>query len=44
MASKYQPLGDFLAARETSPWRATFAGIEAILGGELPPSARTYSA
>lgn len=44
MASKYQPLGDFLAARETNPWRATFTEIEAILGGELPLSARTYSA
>lgn len=44
MAGKYQPLGDFLAAREASPWRATFTEIEAILGGKLPPSARTYSA
>lgn len=40
MASKYQPLGDFLAARETTPWRATFAGIEAVIGGSLPDSAR----
>lgn len=40
MASKYQPLGDFLAARETSPWRATFSEIEAVIGGSLPGSAR----
>ena len=40
MASKYQPLGDFLAARETSPWRATFSEIEAVIGGSLPDSAR----
>lgn len=44
MASKYQPLGDFLAARDTSPWRATFSEIEAVLGKELPPSARMYPA
>lgn len=44
MASKYKPLGDFLAARETSPWRATFSEIEAVLGKELPPSAWKYSA
>ena len=40
MASKYQPLGDFLAARETSPWRTTFSEIEAVIGGSLPDSAR----
>lgn len=44
MASKYQPLGEFLAARETSPWRATFSEIEAMIVGELPPSARMYPA
>ena len=44
MASKYQPLGDFLAARETSPWRATFTEIEAILGGGLRRSARRHTA
>lgn len=44
MASKYQPLGDFLAARETSPWRATFSEIEAVLGGGLRPSARRHTA
>ena len=40
MASKYQPLGDFLAARETSPWRTTFSEVEAVIGGCLPDTAR----
>ncbi len=42
--SQYQPLADFLAAREESEWEADFADIESRLGFSLPTSARKYPA
>jgi hypothetical protein len=42
--SRYQPLADFLAAKKTDQWNATFSDIEARLGFTLPKSAYTYPA
>lgn len=42
--SRYQPLADFLAAKKTDEWNATFSDIEARLGFPLPKSAYTYPA
>lgn len=42
--SRYQPLADFLAAKKTNEWNATFSDIEARLGFPLPKSAYTYPA
>lgn len=42
--SRYQPLADFLAAKKTHEWNATFSDIEARLGFPLPKSAYTYPA
>lgn len=40
---KYQPLGDFLAARQTKAIvRLSFADIEKIIAGSLPASAHEY--
>jgi len=42
--SRYQPLADFLAAKKTDRWNASFAEVEAQLGFELPRSAHRYPA
>lgn len=42
--SRYQPLAEFLAARKTDSWEASFADVEACLGFPLPESARRYPA
>jgi hypothetical protein len=42
--SRYQPLADFLAAKKSDEWHATFSDIEARLGFPLPKSAYTYAA
>lgn len=39
---KYAPLYRYLSARTGSRWRTTFVEIEAILGFDLPDSARLY--
>ena len=39
---KYAPLYRYLSVRPGSPWRTTFVEIEAILGFDLPDSARLY--
>ena len=39
---KYAPLYRHLSAKDGSDWRASFAEIEAILGFDLPDSARLY--
>ena len=40
--SKYEPLRRFLADRRDGEWRATFAGVEEVLGFTLCNSARAY--
>lgn len=42
--SRYQPLADFLAAKKTGQWDASFAEIEDRLGFPLPRSAYRYPA
>lgn len=41
---RYQPLADFLAAKKSDQWDASFADIEERLGFELPQSAYKYQA
>ncbi|MCY3671490.1 MAG: Swt1 family HEPN domain-containing protein [Alphaproteobacteria bacterium] len=41
---KYAPLHDHLSTGVDSPWHATFGEIEAVLGFDLPASARRYPA
>ena len=41
---KYAPLQDYLSTRVDCRWRASFGEIEAILGFDLPASARRYPA
>ena len=40
--SKYEPLRRFLADRRDGEWRATFAGVDEVLGFMLCNSARAY--
>lgn len=42
MINKYQRLANHLASLPTSPWVTTFAEVEAIMGEELPRSAREH--
>lgn len=42
--SKYDPLGDHLAATKQEEWNTTFSEIERIIGSPLPHSARTWRA
>lgn len=42
MVNKYQRLANHLASLSTSPWKATFAELEAIMGEALPFSAREH--
>lgn len=42
MINKYQRLANHLASLSTSPWEATFAELEAIMGEDLPFSARAH--
>lgn len=42
MINKYQRLANHLASLATSPWVTTFAEVEAIMGEELPFSAREH--
>ena len=42
--SKYAPLYHYLSAIEGREWRTSFDRIEAILGFQLPASARTHRA
>ena len=39
---KYDPLGTYLARQPGREVRVTFAEVEAVLGFQLPASARTY--
>lgn len=39
---KYQRLYTHLSALDAEEWRASFGEVEAIIGFELPPSARLY--
>jgi hypothetical protein len=39
---KYAPLYHYLQQKQGSEWAATFAGLESILGFNLPDSARLY--
>ncbi len=41
---KYRKLRVYLEAHPRREWRTTFSNIEAILGFELPPSARKHGA
>lgn len=42
--SKYQPLEDFLANADRAEVPMSFADIEKIIAGQLPPSARKHRA
>lgn len=42
MVNKYQRLANHLASLPTSPWVTTFAEVEAVMGEELPRSAREH--
>lgn len=42
--SRYQPLAEFLAAKKSDSWEASFAEVEAQLGFPLPQSAHRYPA
>lgn len=42
MVNKYQRLANHLASLSTSPWKATFAEVEAVMGEALPFSAREH--
>ena len=44
MGSKYQPLGDYLAGRQTSETPMSFAEIETVIGVPLPPKSTQYPA
>jgi putative restriction endonuclease len=39
MSNKYQPLADYLSALSVPEVRMTFADVEHVLGGKLPPVA-----
>ena len=39
---RYAPLYRYLVTMDGSDWHVTFAELEAVLGFELPPSARLY--
>lgn len=41
---KYEPLGNFLRGQPTTEVRVSFAQIERIIGGKLPPSAHEHRA
>lgn len=42
--SKYKPLSDFLASHGADSWTTGFDGLERILGGALPKTAREKAA
>jgi hypothetical protein len=42
--SRYRPLAEFLAAKKSDSWEASFADVEAQLGFPLPQSAHRYPA
>ena len=44
MASKYDPLGEFLARCETTEAPMSFAEIEKVIGAPLPPKAVNHPA
>jgi hypothetical protein len=44
MGKKYEPLGDYLQSQSGLGTELTFAQIEKIIAGKLPPSARKYGA
>lgn len=41
---KYGPLYQHLTDLDGGEWQASFADIEAVIGGELPASARSHRA
>jgi len=41
---KYQPLADYLRRQAAGSVSLTFGQIEEVVGSELPPSARAWSA
>jgi hypothetical protein len=44
MGSKYEPLGRYLATRQTAEVPMSFAEIEKVIGGSLPPKAAGHPA
>ena len=44
MTSKYDPLGDYLASRQTAEVPMSFAEIEKVIGAALPPKAVDHPA
>jgi hypothetical protein len=44
MASKYDPLGDYLASRQTAEVPMSFSDIETVIGAALPPKAVDHPA
>jgi hypothetical protein len=44
MTSKYDPLGDYLASRQTVEVPMSFADIEKVIGAPLPPKAVDHPA
>ncbi len=42
--SKYEPLYDHLMGLKHREWRASFRDVEAVLGFQLPTSARKHQA
>ena len=42
LRGKYQPLYQHLSSLQAQEWRTSFGEIEAVIGFELPPSARLH--
>ncbi len=42
LRGKYQPLYQYLSSLQAQEWRTTFSEVEAVIGFDLPPSARLH--
>ena len=42
LRGKYQPLYQYLTSLQAQEWRTSFSEVEAVMGFELPPSARLH--
>ena len=42
LRGKYQPLYQYLSGLQAQDWRTSFSEVEAVIGFELPPSARLH--
>ena len=42
LRGKYQPLYQYLSSLQAQEWRTSFSEVEAVIGFELPPSARLH--